>query len=62
MASKKSVSIKARIAVKLFHLIDNAMLDNGFINMSEYMRIALIEKLARDTGKTVAEITKAVQS
>lgn len=62
MANKKSVSIKARVTIKLFQLVDDSMYCHGFSNMSEYIRMALINQIAKDTGKSVSEITKMVQS
>lgn len=62
MTSKKNVSVKARVTTKLFQLADDSMCSYGFINMSEYIRMALINQIAKDTGKSVSEITKLVQS
>jgi hypothetical protein len=55
---KKDATLRARVPKHIAAMVSQKSLDSGFFNMTDYIRLAVLEKLAKDTNKTIEEIVK----
>ena len=55
---KKDATVRARVPKHIADSCLESALALGFFNVADYVRLALVEKLARDTGKSYQDILK----
>lgn len=56
MKDKKEVTLRARVSNTFADEIAMAARKQGMMHITAYIRLALLEKMARDSGKTIEEI------
>ena len=56
--NKKDAVLRARVPKHIASLVHEASSTHGFFTMTDYIRMAILEKLAKDTDKTIEELVK----
>lgn len=58
MTLKKDAVLRARVPKHIASMVNEATKQHGLFNMTDYIRMAILEKLAKDNNKTIEEIVK----
>jgi hypothetical protein len=53
---KKDATVRARIPTKVADKLAIEARSQGIMNLSDYVRVALLEKLSRDTGLKISDL------
>lgn len=53
---KKDATIRARIPKRVADMIATESKNQGVMNLSDYVRVAVLEKLSRDTKQPISEL------
>jgi len=53
---KKDATIRARIPKRVADMIANESKNQGVMNLSDYVRVAVLEKLSRDTKQPISKL------
>ena len=53
---KKDAILRARFPIVIADKVSIEAKSQGVLNVSDYLRVAVLEKLSRDTGKTIPEL------
>jgi len=53
---KKDAILRARFPIVIADKVSIEAKSQGVLNVSDYIRVAVFEKLSRDTGKTISEL------
>ncbi|MEN9755859.1 MAG: hypothetical protein RL755_46 [Pseudomonadota bacterium] len=52
----KDAVLRARVPAKIFDKVNEEAKKQGVLNLSDYVRVAVFEKLARDSGKSITDL------